>query len=75
MISQDQKIGFYRGWSSRAARESLSATQKQTKDRCAHSAGIWSLIADALEADDDQRVRMLTNNVTFLNANLLVPEG
>jgi hypothetical protein len=73
MTTHEQRIGFYREWSSRAARESLSATLKQTKDRCARSAGIWSLIADALEADDDQRVRALTRNVVFLNAVVLVP--
>jgi|UPI000477E603 hypothetical protein len=73
MITVEQKIGFYREWSSRAARQALSAMQQQTKERCTHSAGIWSLIADALEAGDDVGVAGLTHNLVFLTPNYLVP--
>jgi hypothetical protein len=73
MITADQKIGFYRDWSSRAAQQALSAMQRQTKERCTHSAGIWSLIADALEAGDDVGVASLTHNLVFLKPNYLVP--
>lgn len=72
MITQDQRIGFYREWSSRAARQALSAVQRQAKDRCAHSAGMWTLIADALEAGDDRRVEVLTRNLIFLRPNYLI---
>ncbi|MDH7638265.1 hypothetical protein [Sphingomonas oryzagri] len=73
MITAEQKIGFYREWSSRAARQALSAMQRQTKERCTHSAGMWSLIADALEAGDDVGVASLTHNLIFLKPNYLVP--
>lgn len=33
MITQEQRIGFYREWSSRAARQALSAAERQAKDR------------------------------------------
>ncbi|WP_019832694.1 hypothetical protein [Sphingomonas sp. PR090111-T3T-6A] len=73
MITSQQRIGFYRAWSSHAARQALSADQQQTKDRCAHSAGMWSLIADALEAGDDGRVAGLTHNLAFFRTTCLVP--
>lgn len=73
MITVEQKIGFYREWSSRAARQALSAMQRQTKERCTHSAGMWSLIADTLEAGDDVGVASLTHNLVFLKPNYLVP--
>lgn len=73
MITHQQRIGFYRDWSSRAARQALAAVQPQTKDRCSHSAGVWSRIADALEAGDDRQVAWLTRNLTFLNIGCLVP--
>lgn len=73
MITQAQLIGFYREWSSHAARQALSAVERKAQDRCAHSAGIWALIADALEAGDDRRVEALTHNLTFLRPNYVVP--
>jgi len=73
MITQAQLIGFYRGWSSQAARQALSTVEPKAQDRCTHSAGIWALIADALEAGDDRRVEVLTHNLAFLRPNYLVP--
>lgn len=73
VITQDQKVGFYREWSSRAARQALSSLQKQTKERCTHSAGMWAMIADALEAGDHAEVASLTHNLVILTPNYLVP--
>ena len=75
MITQAQRVGFYREWSSRAARQALAAIHPPTKERCTHSAGVWSSIANALEAGDDREVRVLTHNLTFLRIGQLVPEG
>jgi hypothetical protein len=73
VITHQQRIGFYREWSSRAARQALAAVQPQTKERCSHSAGIWARIADALEAGDDPQVARMTRNITFFNIGCLVP--
>lgn len=73
MIARDQRIGFYREWSSRAATQALSAVERRAQDRCAHSAGIWTLIAEALEAGDERRVETLTHNLIFLRPNYLAP--
>jgi hypothetical protein len=75
MISPEQRIGFYREWSSRAARQALASAHQQTKERCSRSAGVWTLIADAIEAGDQGEVRNLTHNLTFLKTGHLVPEG
>ncbi|HLY90645.1 MAG TPA: hypothetical protein VKQ27_16815 [Acetobacteraceae bacterium] len=75
MITQAQRIGFYREWSSRAARQALAAIHPSTRERCTHSAGVWSSIANALEAGDDGEVRALTHNLTFLRIGQLIPEG
>jgi hypothetical protein len=75
MITQAQRVGFYREWSSRAARQALAAIHPSTRERCTHSAGVWSSIANALEAGDDGEVRALTHNLTFLRLGQLIPEG
>jgi hypothetical protein len=75
MITQSQRVGFYREWSSRAARQALAAIHPSTRERCTHSAGVWSSIANALEAGDDGEVRALTHNLTFLRLGQLIPEG
>src|SRR5687767_8395510 len=43
-----QLVRFYRAWSSQAAGLALAADQPAARTRCAHSASIWTLIADAL---------------------------
>ena len=60
MIMQEQEVGFYREWSSHAARQASLAIQRQTKERCTHSVEMWALIADALEASNDAEVASLT---------------
>lgn len=58
---------FYRHWSSRAADLALSATQPNIRRRCAHSAGVWALIADAIDAGDHHGVALLTANVVYMD--------
>ncbi len=69
------RVGFYRDWASRAAREALAAAHMKTKERCTNSAAAWCSIADAIEAGDDRKVARLTHNLIFLNAAYLVPCG
>ncbi|WP_454886675.1 hypothetical protein [Sphingomonas oryzagri] len=47
--------------------------QRQTKERCTHSASMWTLIADALEAGDDAEVASLTHNLVLLKPSYMVP--
>lgn len=55
--------GFYRGWSSRAAEMALTTTEPQAQRRCSHSANMWTLIADAIEAEDKDGLAHLTANL------------
>ncbi len=73
MIDATVRAGFYREWSSRAAREALETSQTITKDRCSLSASIWCSIADAIEAGDEARVTMLTRNISLMPTSHLVP--
>lgn len=72
---QERRIGFYRAWSSQAAEQALAADHPGAKTRCAHSAGVWALIANALEAGDDGDVEHLTHNLLLLNNGSLVATG
>lgn len=58
--------GFYRHLSSCAADLALSETQIDIRRRCAHSAGVWALIADAIDAGDEAGVARLTANVAYM---------
>lgn len=73
MIVGDLRAGFYREWSSRAAREALAEGPPITKQRCSLSASFWSAIADAIDAGDEVRVAALTHNLTFMPTRYLVP--
>ena len=73
MIDTVLRSGFYREWSSRAAREALGSSQAITKERCALSASVWCSIADAIDAGDEARVAILTRNVTLMPTRYLVP--
>lgn len=73
MIDEAPRSGFYRKWSSRAAREALETSHQITKERCSLSASIWCSIADAIEARDEARVTMLTRNISFMPMRYLVP--
>jgi hypothetical protein len=64
---------LFREWSSRAAREALEAGRSITQERCSHSATVWSLIADAIEAGDATEVAQLTRNLTLMPTRYLVP--
>jgi hypothetical protein len=68
-----QQIDLYRQWSAYAARQALLSGQPVARERCAHSAGAWTMIADALEAGDDRKVAMLTHNLTILRRQYMVP--
>ncbi|HEX7855785.1 MAG TPA: hypothetical protein VF503_19040 [Sphingobium sp.] len=58
---------FYRRWSSRAAEIALhTGNDDKMQARCAHSATMWSQIADAIEAGDNDRFRLLTTNLACL---------
>ncbi len=73
MIDAALRSGFYREWSSRAAREALKTSQMSTKERCSLSASVWCSIADAIEAGDEARVAILTRNITLMPMRYLVP--
>jgi len=57
---------FYRQWSSRAAEVALTSRDRRIQLRCAHSANIWALIADAIEGGDERGFRRLTQNLICL---------
>lgn len=61
-----QCIGFYRAWSAEAAEQALAADHPGAKTRCAHSATIWTHIADAIEAGQSSEIDLLTNNLLLL---------
>jgi hypothetical protein len=46
----------------------LAADHPAARTRCAHSASIWTLIADALETGKKGEVERLTNNLFLLNS-------
>ena len=66
-LSQERRVNFYRTWSSEAAEQALVADHPRAKTRCTHSAGIWTLIADALEAGQGSEIAHLTSNLLLLN--------
>ena len=66
------RVGLYRAWSSKAAEQALAADHPGAKNRCAHSAGIWALIANAIESGQDRDVAHLTNNLLLLNDGCFV---
>jgi hypothetical protein len=57
---------FYRRWSSRAAEVALTASDTKLQVRCAHSANMWAMIADAIEAGDQDSLVQLTHNLAFI---------
>lgn len=67
------RSGFFREWSSRAAREALETGQSITRERCSRSATVWNLIANAIEAGDETEIALLTRNLTLLPSRYLVP--
>lgn len=67
-----RSIDFYRTWSFQASEQALAADHPGAVTRCAHSAGVWSLIADAIEADDMGEVQRLTTNVLLLENGCLI---
>ena len=71
-LFQERRVDFYRTWSSQAAEQALAADHPGAKMRCTHSAGIWTLIADALEAGQGSEVTYLTNNLLLLNKGCFV---
>jgi len=68
----EQRVDLYRTWSSKAAELALAADHPGTKNRCTHSAGIWALIANAIESGQDRDVAHLTNNLLLLNDGCFV---
>lgn len=66
MLSRRESVVLYRAWSVWASREALASAHERARKRCTHSAGVWSMVADALEAGDDPKVRRLTSNLTLL---------
>ena len=73
MLSRHERVVLYRAWSVRASREASASAHEKARQRCTHSASVWSMVADALEAGDDQEVRRLTSNLTLLTQNSWAP--
>jgi hypothetical protein len=67
------RSGFFREWSSRAAREALETGQSIARERCSHSATVWTRIANAIEAGDEPEIALLMRNLTLLPTRYLVP--
>ncbi len=67
-----QRIDFYHKWSSQASEQALAADHPGATTRCAHSAGVWTLIADAIEADNLDEVQRLTKNLLLVKNGCLV---
>jgi hypothetical protein len=63
---REHRIAFYRAWSSEAAEQASIADHPGAITRCNHSAAIWTLIADSIEADKGTDVQRLTNNLLLL---------
>ncbi|WP_157216971.1 hypothetical protein [Flavisphingomonas formosensis] len=66
---------FYRRWSSLAAELALIEIEPRAKQRCAHSARMWALIAETVEAGDDTGFAKLTNNVICLAQEHMVADA
>ncbi len=62
---------FYRHWSASAARMALTAADRKLHGRCAHSANMWAMIADAIDAGDEARFARLTRNLLYLSPERL----
>jgi len=62
---------FYRRWSSRAAEIALTTADSRTRGRCAHSAHMWAMIADAIDGDDQGSLATLTHNLAIIAASPL----
>ena len=69
---QERRVSFYRAWSSEAAEQALASDHPGARTRCAHSAGMWTLIADAMEAGQASKVEHLTNNLLLLDNGCFV---
>lgn len=65
-------MDFYRAWSSAAAEQALAADHPGARVRCAHSAGMWALIADAIEAGQKSEVDHLTSNLLLLKNGFFI---
>jgi len=57
---------FYRRWSCWAAELALTADEPRIRQRCTHSAQMWALIAETIEAGDDEGLARLTRNLLYL---------
>jgi len=66
MLSRQERVVLYRAWSIWASREALASAHERARKRCTHSAHVWSMVADALEAGDDQKVLRLTSNLALM---------
>ncbi|WP_454884275.1 hypothetical protein [Sphingomonas oryzagri] len=73
MTDETDRSDFFREWSSRAAREALETAQSITRERCSHSATVWTRIANAIEGGDETETALLMRNLVFLPARYLVP--
>ncbi len=66
-----RRARFYRHWSASAAEMALTADDRKLHGRCAHSANMWSMIADAIDAGDEVRFARLTRNLLYLSPERL----
>jgi hypothetical protein len=73
VTSETVRLDFFREWSSRAAREAVETGQSITRERCSHSATVWCLIADAIEAGNESEVALLMRNLTLMPVRYLAP--
>jgi len=71
-VPKERRVSFYRAWSSEAAEQALASDHPGARTRCAHSASMWTLIADAMEAGLAGEVKLLTNNLLLLNNGCFV---
>jgi hypothetical protein len=69
---RERQVDFYRAWSSAAAEQALAADHPGARVRCAHSAGMWALIADAIEAGQKSEVDHLTSNLLLLKNGFFI---
>jgi hypothetical protein len=69
------RVGFYRRWSSRAAEQALSSDKTLEIERCAHSAEMWTQIANAIEEGADSHVDHLTRNLLLFEDGVLINAG
>jgi len=64
--ADSRRLRFYRHWSSQAAELALATSERHSRSRYAHCAGVWALIAETLEAGDEVRFSHLTRNIVCL---------